>query len=116
MEEENVHTIAKNAVEKGCNMHTVTEKTKKEASEHYGSKELTQEQGYTACLIQQFMGKIHANGIELNRKVLADLAMNHPKCFEKSNRKNKFINLQKIKKGTYFPLLKFKNSSSFLII
>ena len=26
----------------------------------------------------QFMGKIHANNIELNRKVLADLAMNHP--------------------------------------
>jgi large subunit ribosomal protein L20 len=27
------------------------------------------------------MGKIHANGIELNRKVLADLAMNHPDAF-----------------------------------
>jgi ribosomal protein L20 len=25
----------------------------------------------------QFMGKVKANGIELNRKVLADLAMNH---------------------------------------
>jgi large subunit ribosomal protein L20 len=24
------------------------------------------------------MGKVKANGIELNRKVLADLAMNHP--------------------------------------
>ena len=30
----------------------------------------------------QFMGKIHANGIELNRKVLADLAMNHPESFK----------------------------------
>ena len=30
----------------------------------------------------QFMGKIHAKGIELNRKVLADLAMNQPKAFE----------------------------------
>ena len=28
------------------------------------------------------MGKIHANGIELNRKVLADLAMNHPEAFK----------------------------------
>ena len=27
------------------------------------------------------MGKIHANGIELNRKVLADLAMNEPEVF-----------------------------------
>jgi large subunit ribosomal protein L20 len=30
----------------------------------------------------KFMGKIHANGIELNRKVLADLAMNHPDAFK----------------------------------
>ena len=29
-----------------------------------------------------FMGKIHASGIELNRKVLADLAMNHPEAFK----------------------------------
>ena len=30
----------------------------------------------------QFMGKIHANKIELNRKVLADLAMNQPEAFK----------------------------------
>ena len=30
----------------------------------------------------QFMGKVKANGIELNRKVLADLAMNHPEAFK----------------------------------
>ena len=29
----------------------------------------------------QFMGKIKANNIELNRKVLADLAMNHQEAF-----------------------------------
>ena len=29
-----------------------------------------------------FMGRIHAKGIELNRKVLADLAMNHPDAFQ----------------------------------
>jgi large subunit ribosomal protein L20 len=28
------------------------------------------------------MGKVHANGIELNRKVLADLAMNNPEAFK----------------------------------
>jgi large subunit ribosomal protein L20 len=28
------------------------------------------------------MGKIHAKGIALNRKVLADLAMNHPEAFK----------------------------------
>ena len=29
-----------------------------------------------------FMGKVKASGIELNRKVLADLAMNHPEAFK----------------------------------
>jgi large subunit ribosomal protein L20 len=28
------------------------------------------------------MGKIHDKGIALNRKVLADLAMNHPEAFK----------------------------------
>jgi large subunit ribosomal protein L20 len=30
----------------------------------------------------QFMGKVKSSSIELNRKVLADLAMNHPDAFE----------------------------------
>ena len=30
----------------------------------------------------QFMGGVHKEGIEINRKVLADLAMNHPVAFE----------------------------------
>jgi large subunit ribosomal protein L20 len=30
----------------------------------------------------QFMGKVKANNIELNRKVLADLAMNSPEAFK----------------------------------
>ena len=30
----------------------------------------------------QFMGKVKAQNIELNRKVLADLAMNHPEAFK----------------------------------
>ena len=30
----------------------------------------------------QFMGAVKANQIDLNRKVLADLAMNNPEAFE----------------------------------
>ena len=30
----------------------------------------------------QFMGKVKSNKIELNRKVLADLAMNNPQAFK----------------------------------
>ena len=33
----------------------------------------------------RLMGALHAAGIEINRKVLADLAMNHPVSFQ-SNR------------------------------
>ena len=29
----------------------------------------------------EFMGKLNAKGLQLNRKVLADLAMNHPEAF-----------------------------------
>jgi large subunit ribosomal protein L20 len=28
------------------------------------------------------MGALHKNGVEINRKVLADLAMNHPEAFK----------------------------------
>jgi large subunit ribosomal protein L20 len=35
------------------------------------------------------MGKVKANGIELNRKVLADLAMNHPEAFKAVLNKSK---------------------------
>ena len=30
----------------------------------------------------QFMGAVHKNNIELNRKVLADLAMTNPEAFK----------------------------------
>jgi large subunit ribosomal protein L20 len=30
----------------------------------------------------EFMGKLKGAGIDLNRKVLADLAMNHPEAFK----------------------------------
>jgi large subunit ribosomal protein L20 len=30
----------------------------------------------------EFIGAVNKNGIELNRKVLADLAMNHPDAFK----------------------------------
>ncbi len=30
----------------------------------------------------RLMGALHKNGVEINRKVLADLAMNHPEAFK----------------------------------
>ena len=35
-----------------------------------------------AMIENEFMGKINKKGIALNRKTLADLAMNHPEAFK----------------------------------
>ena len=53
----NVHTVAKNAVERVCNTHIVIEKIKKEHLEHYGFKELMQEQDYMECHTQNLWEK-----------------------------------------------------------
>ena len=48
----------------------------------------------------QFMGKLQASDVNLNRKVLADLSMNHPPAFEAI--------LEKIKKdGSWLAKFKF---------
>ena len=60
----NVWTVAKNAVEKAMVYAYRDRKQKK--------------RNFRALWI---MGKIKANNIELNRKVLADLAMNHQEAF-----------------------------------
>ena len=41
-----------------------------------------QEDGSMSCKLLLYEGKLNAKGIALNRKVLADLAMNEPKAFE----------------------------------
>jgi large subunit ribosomal protein L20 len=45
------------------------------------------------CLTSTYSWESKANGIELNRKVLADLAMNHPEAFKAVLKsKKRFIN------------------------
>ena len=63
-------------------MHTVTVKPRKENSELYGFSVSTQVPVSTALSYSQLMGKLNAKEIGLNRKVLADLAMNHPEAFK----------------------------------
>jgi large subunit ribosomal protein L20 len=62
-------------------MLTVVEKRRKETSEAFGYRinAGTREHGMS---YSQFMGALKKNNIELNRKVLADLAMNHPEAFK----------------------------------
>ena len=78
----NVWTVAKNAVEKGLTYAYRDRKNKKRTFRALWIQRINAGARLHGMSYSQFMGKIHANGIELNRKVLADLAMNHPEAFK----------------------------------
>ena len=78
----NVHTIAKNAVEKGMQYAYRDRKNKKRTFRALWIQRINAGTRLHGMSYSQFMGKVHAKGIELNRKVLADLAMNHPEAFK----------------------------------
>lgn len=78
----NVHTVAKNAVEKGMQYAYRDRKNKKRTFRALWIARINAGTRLHGMSYSQFMGKIHDNGIELNRKVLADLAMNHPEAFK----------------------------------
>ena len=78
----NVHTVAKNAVEKGMQYAYRDRKNKKRTFRALWIARINAGARLQGLTYSQLMGKIHANGIELNRKVLADLAMNHPEAFQ----------------------------------
>ena len=78
----NVHTIAKNAVEKGMQYAYRDRKNKKRTFRALWIQRINAGARQYGMSYSKFMGKIHSNGIEINRKVLADLAMNHPKAFK----------------------------------
>ncbi len=79
----NVWTVAKNTVEKGLTYAYVGRKDKKRKYRSLWIQRINAAARSHGMTYSEFMGKLNANGIELNRKVLADLAMNHPKAFEK---------------------------------
>ncbi len=78
----NVHTVAKNAVEKGMQYAYRDRKNKKRTFRALWIARINAGARLQGLTYSELMGKIHANGIELNRKVLADLAMNHPEAFK----------------------------------
>jgi len=78
----NVHTVAKNAVEKGMQYAYRDRKNKKRTFRSLWIQRINAGARQYGMSYSQFMGKVQANGIELNRKVLADLAMNHPDAFK----------------------------------
>jgi len=78
----NVYTVAKNIVEKGMTYSYVGRKLKKREYRQLWIVRINaavREQGLT---YSEFINKLSVKGIDLNRKVLADLAMNHPESFK----------------------------------
>ncbi|GMN11785.1 50S ribosomal protein L20 [Croceitalea sp. MTPC9] len=78
----NVWTVAKNAVEKAMLYAYRDRKNKKRTFRALWITRINAGARLHGMSYSQFMGKVKANGIELNRKVLADLAMNHPDAFK----------------------------------
>ncbi|MBR5493368.1 MAG: 50S ribosomal protein L20 [Alistipes sp.] len=78
----NVWTVAKNTVEKGLQYAYAHRQIKKRTYRSLWITRINAAVRAYGMTYSEFMGKINAKGIELNRKVLADLAMNEPKAFE----------------------------------
>jgi large subunit ribosomal protein L20 len=78
----NVYTVAKNAVEKGMQYAYIGRKQKKRNFRALWIQRINAGVREHGMSYSEFMGKLKKNNIELNRKVLADLAMNHPEAFK----------------------------------
>jgi len=78
----NVLTVAKHTIEKGLQYAYRDRKTKKRNFRALWIQRINAGARIHGMSYSQLMGKLHDKGIELNRKVLADLAMNHPDSFK----------------------------------
>jgi large subunit ribosomal protein L20 len=78
----NVWTVAKNAIEKGLVYAYIGRKQKKRNYRSLWITRINAGARQHGMSYSQFMGAVHKSGIELNRKVLADLAMNNPEAFK----------------------------------
>ena len=80
----NVWTVAKNTVEKGLTYAYRDRKNKKRQFRSLWIQRINAAARSHGMTYSEFMGKVNAKGIQLNRKVLADLAMNNPTPYKKS--------------------------------
>lgn len=78
----NVWTVAKNSVEKGLSYAYRDRKNKKRTFRSLWIQRINAATRLHGMSYSEFMGKIHKAGIELNRKALADLALNNPEAFK----------------------------------
>ena len=78
----NVWTVAKNTYEKGLTYAYRDRRAKKRNFRALWIQRINAACRQHGITYSQFMGQIAKKNIGLNRKVLADLAMNDPKAFE----------------------------------
>lgn len=78
----NVYTVAKNVLEKGLGYKYVGRKLKKREYRSLWIVRINAAVREEGMSYSQFIGKLATKGIDLNRKVLADLAMNEPEAFK----------------------------------
>ncbi len=78
----NVYTVAKNVLEKGLGYKFVGRKLKKREYRSLWIVRINAAVREEGMSYSQFIGKLAAKDINLNRKVLADLAMNEPDSFK----------------------------------
>ncbi|MBN1820952.1 MAG: 50S ribosomal protein L20 [Prolixibacteraceae bacterium] len=78
----NVWTVAKNTYEKGLQYAYRDRKAKKRTFRALWIQRINAGVRLHGLSYSQFMGLLKKNDIEINRKVLADLAMNHPDAFK----------------------------------
>lgn len=78
----NVWTVSKNAYEKGLSYAYRDRRKKKAEFRALWIQRINAGVRKYDMSYSEFMGKLSKSGIEINRKVLADLAMNDPNAFE----------------------------------
>ena len=78
----NVWTVAKNAVEKAGVYAYIGRKQKKRNFRALWIQRINAGARMHGMSYSKFMGELAKKDIQLNRKVLADLAMNHPEAFK----------------------------------
>jgi len=78
----NVYTVAKNVLEKGLGYKYVGRKLKKRDYRTLWIARINAAVREEGLSYSVFMNKLAQKGINLNRKVLADLAMNEPETFK----------------------------------
>ena len=78
----NVWTVAKNTWEKGLTYAFRDRRNKKRNFRALWIQRINAAARLEGLSYSQLMGLLHKGGIEINRKVLADLAVNHPEAFK----------------------------------